>query len=84
MLRAIEFMIEDLPQVFSTPDYPISRVRAWLVSDPFNSSHLSEADDRRRVGGTVLDVFQSERPFLIGRHQVLIQPMRPNPTVCAC
>lgn len=79
-----QFMQEDFPEIFSNPSYSITSIRAWLVTDPFNASHLSEEAYRKKIRGTVLDFFQSARPFRIGNHSVLIQPIRPNPIICTC
>jgi hypothetical protein len=80
----VRFMTEDFQEIFSSPDYEIAAVRAWLVSDPFNAAQLPDDIYHRKLRGTVLDRFQSEKPFLIGKHAVFIQPQRPNPTVCTC
>jgi hypothetical protein len=78
------FLAEDFVGVFGNPDHQISKIRAWLVSDPFKA--LSDEKYQRRVRGTVLDVFQSLKPFEFRRHRVSITPLRlrPKPEVCTC
>jgi hypothetical protein len=78
------FMQKEFPEIFDDTKYRISSVQAWLVADPFNASKLSDTDYKKKMSGTVLDVIQSHKPFRIGRHVVLIQPMRPNPTLYSC
>ena len=78
------FLAEDFLDVFGNLDYEISQIRAWLVSDPFRA--LSDEEYRRKVRGTVLDTFQSEKPFEFRQHRVTITPLRlcPKPKVCTC
>lgn len=80
------FLSHDFASVFENPDYHISKVEAWLISDPFQSSGLSEEEYRRKIKGTVLDAIQSARPFEFRDHRVPIKPLRPPTTqqVCSC
>jgi hypothetical protein len=79
-----QFMQEDFPEIFANDKYAVSSVQAWLVVDPFNASQLSDAEYKKKMRGTVLDVIQSQKPFRVGNHAVLIKHMRPNPVLCTC
>jgi len=73
------FMGEDFAFVFDNPAYEISAIRAWLVSDPFNLSHLPDEVYRRKIGTSRLKVFQSARAFVFRGHLILIEMRRPRP-----
>ena len=74
------FMAQDFGFVFDNPAYEISAIRAWLVSDPFNLSHLSDDDYRRKTGTTRLKMFQLVQPFVFRGHHILVEMRRPGPT----
>lgn len=82
----LRFMAEDFGAIFGNPAYSISRIRAWLVTDPLRASGWSDEQYRRKVQGTVLDAFQSARPFEFRNHAVMIKPVRPvpKPEICTC
>lgn len=80
------FLSQDFASVFENADYRISKVEAWLISDPFRSSRLSEDQYRRKIESTVLDAIQSARPFEFRDHRVPIKPLRPSKIqkICTC
>jgi hypothetical protein len=62
----LKFMSEDFGAIFGSPADTISRIRAWLVTDPFRASGLSDEQYRCKIKGTVLDFYQSARRSRFG------------------
>lgn len=79
-----DFMQTRFPNLFASDAYKISSINAWLVIDPFRSSNLTDEEYNRKLRGTMLELFQFQKPFKVGKHTVLIRPKRPNPVVCTC
>jgi hypothetical protein len=81
------FMAQDFGHIFANPDYSFARIRAWLVTDPFNMPHLSDEEYRRKIGTTRLKTIQSADPFEFRGHRVPVETRRPGPPlpeVCTC
>jgi hypothetical protein len=54
------FMAQDFRYVFACLAHEISAIRACLVSDPFNLSHLPDEDYRKKIGRETWDLQRRE------------------------
>ena len=79
-----DFLIRRFPEIFGSEDFNVNFVLAWLVTDPFRGRGLPAAVYDRKIKGTVLDVYQTQKPFRWRTFSILIKPELPNPEICVC
>lgn len=76
------FMGRDSGDIFLSGQFEIEKLRLMLVADPFNAGRMTEEEYRRRIKGTVLDAYQSMKPFKFRGHIRQIEHRPPPLTAC--
>jgi len=78
------FLTTDFPDVFIPDEVSIVSLKSWLVTDPYRYGNLKLTDEqyKSKIKGTVIDQYNSLKPFRLKNMVCMIEPVLPNPTVC--
>ncbi len=76
------FLQEEFSSIFLQETYSLSWLKLWLVTNPYRWPPMSNDEYRRKIKGTVLDAYQSIKPFRFKNKVAMITPMPPDATLC--
>jgi hypothetical protein len=78
------FLATDFPDVFIPDEINLICLKAWLVTDPYRYGNLNLTDEqyKNKIKGTVIDQYNSLKPFRLKGVICMIEPILPNPFVC--
>jgi hypothetical protein len=77
-----DFLSQLFSNIFLNDDYEISYFRLWLVTNPYRWPPMSEEQFSKKVKGTALDLFLSEKPYKFRGKIATIKHKPPNIEVC--
>ena len=79
-----QFIKNDFPDVFIPDDINLIQLKSWLVTDPygFGGMQLTERQYKNKIKGTLLDQYNSLKPFSLKGKICMLEPIRPHPQVC--
>ncbi len=77
-----KFFHEDFSEIFLSSSYQLNRFKLWLVTDPFHAASLTEEQYKKKIEGTVLEIYQTLKPLKFRDKIAMIEPKRPVPEIC--
>ncbi len=76
------FLSEIFAPIFLNTDYSIAYFRLWLVTNPYRWPPMTEEQYRKKLKGTVLEMYLSDKPYRFRNLTALIEHKPPNTEVC--
>ena len=77
-----DFLSLRFSEIFLNNHYQISYFRLWLVTDPYHWPPMSIEQYKKKLKGTVLELYLSDKPYQFGNKVALIEHKPPNTEVC--
>ncbi len=77
-----DFLSVKFANIFLCNDFEISHFQLWLVTNPYNWPPLSEEQYLKKVKGTVLDMYLSDKPYRFRNKVALIERKEPSSEIC--
>ncbi|QLA17632.1 hypothetical protein [Desulfolutivibrio sulfoxidireducens] len=84
-----DFFNNKFKQIFSDRFDEINSVKLWVVTDPLNTSGLTDEQYEKKIKGTAIDVYFGMKPLNVLGKYCLITPILPRqsfpcPVIKAC
>lgn len=77
-----DFLSSRFAEVFMNPLYQIAYFELWLVTNPYRWPPLSEDQYHKKVKGTALELYLSEKPYKFRDKIALIIHKPPDTEIC--
>jgi hypothetical protein len=72
-----KFFADEFKEIFNADRFHIRDIKMWIVTDAYNTKQCSEEAYIKKIKGTVLDNYLSQKPFRVFGKLVLVEPIVP-------